>query len=211
MPQKNKKLRVDIGGDKESIRSRIDRAGVMRTQSATSTFAQNHPPVKDACNAVVAAGKDLDDAEAACKAAEAELVRARSVRDAKVDAFDAAHAVCVAVTEQFATTPEDIQSIGLGVFDRASHVLAPPLAIEVRFDAAKESIRIYVKHAPGMTACAIEVSTDPIGPSTWKKLDGHGARRVLTGYAPGTYWFRAASVRANAQSAFTSPVSVIVK
>jgi hypothetical protein len=43
------------------------------------------------------------------------------------------------------------------------------------------------------------------------KLDGHGATHVLTGYAPGIYWFRAASVRAKAQSAFTSPVSVSVK
>jgi len=38
-----------------------------------------------------------------------------------------------------------------------------------------------------------------------------GARRTLAGYPAGTHWIRAASVRASAQSVFTSPVSVIVK
>jgi hypothetical protein len=95
---------VDVGVDKESLKSRADLAGVMRTQTANSNFVQNHPPVKNACDAVVVAGKELEDADAVCKNAEAELVKARSVRDAKIAAFDAAHAVCVTVTEQLATT-----------------------------------------------------------------------------------------------------------
>jgi hypothetical protein len=33
----------------------------------------------------------------------------------------------------------------------------------------------------------------------------------LSGYAPGLYWVRAASVRAKAQSDYTTPVAVVVK
>jgi hypothetical protein len=62
-----------------------------------------------------------------------------------------------------------------------------------------------------MEVCFVEISTNPEDPAAWRRLPGVGAVHVLTDYAPGTYWVRAASARANEQSRFTEAVSVIVK
>lgn len=62
-----------------------------------------------------------------------------------------------------------------------------------------------------MHNAVVDISADPTNPNSWTRLQGIGTVHTLSGYAPGTYWVRAASVRANEQSEFTSPVSVIVK
>jgi hypothetical protein len=55
------------------------------------------------------------------------------------------------------------------------------------------------------------VAPDPIGPATYVELPGHGRVQRVAGYAPGTYWVRACTVRATARSAWVGPISVIVK
>src|SRR5215203_727482 len=82
---------------------------------------------------------------------------------------------------------------------------------DAAFDAVKGRVQIHVNKAPGMQACVVEVSPDPAGASSWQRLPGFGAVHKLSGYAPGTYWVRAASARANQISDFAGPVSVIVR
>ncbi len=71
--------------------------------------------------------------------------------------------------------------------------------------------RVHVKWAVGPERCAIEISPEPVGDATWAQVEGNGCRRALAGYAPGTYWVRAASVRSTGKSAWCGPVAVIVK
>jgi hypothetical protein len=63
----------------------------------------------------------------------------------------------------------------------------------------------------GKRQCAIEISPDPAGPATFKRLDGTGMTRALQGHAAGTWWVRAATLRAKEQSDWFGPVAVIVK
>lgn len=107
--------------------------------------------------------------------------------------------------------PEDITGLGMAVLGRETYTLAAPVEVNARFDITTGLIHIHVKKAPGMRNCLVEISSDPADPRSWLRLPGIGAIHTLRGYAPGTYWVRAASVRASDQSEFTTPVPVTVK
>jgi hypothetical protein len=211
MGQSIKKLHVVVGDVKRTIKARVDTAAIIGKKAGTSAFVQSHPPVQDACNTLVVAGVELADADTAVKAAEAELAQLRTLRDTKAAAYDSAYSVCVAQTEHFAKTPDDIQSVGFDVSDRASHDIAPPVGVRARFDAGANVLRIEVDQAPGIKTYLVEVSTNPNDPTSWKRIPGTGVRRKLSDLAPGVYWIRAASARASEESEFTSPIAVTVK
>lgn len=112
---------------------------------------------------------------------------------------------------KYAPTPQDVTMLALAVQERTGYLIAVPLGIDVKFDAVKGDILLHVKHAPGMKACEIEISANPADPTSWKRIKGNGARRVVSGYAPGTYWVRACSVRGSDESDYTAPVAVVVR
>jgi hypothetical protein len=76
---------------------------------------------------------------------------------------------------------------------------------------AADAILVVVKQAPGMRTCQVEISTNPSDPASWKRVKGGSGKRTLTGYAPGTYWLRACSVRGADESDYTVAVAVVVK
>lgn len=201
-------LRVNTTIPKESIKTRVDCASTMAVQAPQCAF---YPKVKDACDDVVAEGIELAAAEAGVHAALATLANARDLRDGALVRFDNAFNVLISGVEKSAAKPADITGLALIVLERQNHAFEPPAGISVRFDAAKNVVRVRVDMPPGTSGCLLEVSTDPQNPASWKRVAGSGANRALTGYVPGTYWFRAATVRANDESAPTQPVSVIVK
>jgi hypothetical protein len=205
------KVKVDIAAEKVSVKRRTDLADVISKQMTTSAFVEAHPEVAAACNTVVTCGKELADADAAVNATRVELVQAESTLARKITAYDGALAVLAAHTEHLAASESDVQSVGLGVSSRASHELAPPLAVEARYDFAKGLIRVNVRLPPGAQGCVTEISTDPSDPTKWQRLKGMGARHALSGYAPGTYWIRAATMKAAEDSEFTGPAAVVVK
>jgi hypothetical protein len=204
----NSTIRVNTAIPKESIKSRVDCASTMSVQAPQSAF---FPTVKDACNDVIAEGVKLAAAEATVNNALATLANAREERDSALVRFDNALNALVSDVEKHATKPAEVTSLALTVFERQSYALEAPSGLTVRFDAAKNVIRVLVELPPGAASCLLEVSTDPTAPGSWKRVTGDGARRALAGYAPGTYWFRASSVRANDESEATTPVSVMVK
>ena len=205
------KIRVNVGADKDSARKRSERAKGIGATAPSSALYNGHPEVKTACDAVVTLGADIEAREEAVQAAELVLINARSVRDAKLSEFDAAYDVCTSQIERVATSPAEVSSLGFVVLDRGSYEMAPPVAVHARFDAAKDAIRIQIEMAPGMRACVTEISADAAEPRTWKRLPGGGIRPTVSGVRPGTYWIRAASVRASEESEFTEPVAVIVR
>jgi hypothetical protein len=204
-------IRVNTSSIRRTIGSRTALGQAMASQAPQSALYQNQPTVKTACDAVVTAGKELADAEKGVTTAKAVLANALKTRATKKAKFDSACTACVGQVEMYATKPEDVTSVALTLLERQSHDLAPPTDIEVKYDAAKGAVRVHVALPPGITKCLIEVTTNPNDETTYKRLAGVGISRKLTGYAPGTYWFRAASVRASDESAWCTPVSVIVK
>jgi hypothetical protein len=201
-------IRVNASVVKESIKSRVDCAETMGSQMKQAPF---YNIVKASCDSVVAEGAQLAAAEAAVHSALAVLANARDLRDSAILKFDGALNVLISDVEKNAATPGDVTSLALTVLDRQSYTLEVPSGITVKHDPAKGVVRVLVDLPPGAASCLLEVSTDPTNPASWKRVPGDGARRALAGYAPGTYWFRAASLRANDESAFTAPVSIVVK
>jgi hypothetical protein len=201
-------IRVNAGVVKESIKSRTDFSTTMDSQMKQAPL---YGVVKQSCDAVVAEGAALLAAEAAVNAAVATLANARDLREMAVVKFDNALNLLISDVEKNAQNPGDVTSLALSVLDRQSYPLEIPAGLTVKYDAAKSLIRVNVDLPPGAASCLLEVSTDPSNPASWKRVTGGGARRSIAGYPPGTYWFRACSVRANDESDFTTPVSVIVK
>jgi hypothetical protein len=206
-----KKDRINRGIDRQSIQARTTRGTQVEKAITTSTLYQNVPAIKAACDAVVVAGTDLSDADIDATAAEQAAAKARSARDTKMDTFDTANAICMATVEHYAVTPEEIQGAGYVLLIPNNNGLVPLNGMTAEYDPISTLIEIEIQHPAGVDRCILEVSPDPVTTTSWQRVPGDGLRRKLSGYTPGTYWLRAATMRANGQSAFTTPISVVVK
>lgn len=215
MPNKNrpkvKPVRVGVSDVKHSSPTRSNCAQLVGANGPSSAIWQSVPDVQTSGTKLVTAGTALAAAEATVQSLHSQLVTAQNLRNTKLVEFDGAYSVYVANVEAHATTPEDVTGLGLALLARSSHALAAPNGIEASFDAAKGQIQLRVNKAPGMQASVVEVSADPADTAAWRRLPGFGTLHKLSGFAPGTYWARAASARANEMSAFTEPVPVVVK
>lgn len=211
MATKSKKIRVDLQMDKQSIKTRTDRAHVVATSAPKSPLYQSNPTLAASSIELAKAGDELAQADDGVNAAEATLATARWLRDTKQAEYDAVYGVYAANVERVASAPEEVTALGMLVLDKGSYDLLVPTEVQVRFDPVKGQVRIHVKLGPGLHNAVVDISTTPGDPASWTRLQGIGTIHTLSGYAPGTYWVRAATVRSTEQSEFTSPVSVIVK
>lgn len=211
MKPKSAILRVDVRADKKSVPTRVNLAALLGTKVSSSTACQAEPLLAQACNGIVKAGQKLATDDAAVKAAEATLKAARDDRDASQAAFDAAYDLGVAHVEKFCAAPTDVSFLGFTMLDRNKYALAAPVEIEAKYDVVNGLIRIHVVLPKGLRTCLVEISPATAGAASYVQLPGTGTRRVVAGYAPGSYLVRAASTRSTGQSAFTDPVPVIVK
>lgn len=204
-------VHVDVGADKLSIKTRTDRAGVVGKMAPATPLYQSDPLFKDTVDKLVQSGVDLGIAETEVVQLEASLVKARSSLDVRRSAFDKAHGLCAAHVETNSGKPEDVHGLGFAVLVKTAQAFAPPVNIEARYDGARDVLRIHVIYTSGQHQCAIEISPDPVTAGSYKRLDGTGVTQTLSGYAPGTYWVRAASVRSKDRSDWFGPVAVVVK
>lgn len=206
-----KGLYIDVLADKETIQTRTALGLVMAQQLPTSTLAQNNPDLQNACKALVKCGQELADLDVKLAATLALAAQLQSQRDSKVEEFDGQHAIASTLAEKTAAKPDEVQALGFTVAGREKHALLPPVEVTARYDLVKSLVVIQVTPAKGFRTCVLEISTDLNNPASWKRIQGTGLKRTLAGYAPGTYWIRAASVRAQEESIFTTPVAVVVK
>jgi hypothetical protein len=209
--QKDKKIHVDSTVHKGTVAGRIDAGGKVTTTAPKSSVYQGNTVVKQTADAVTAATTDLQTANGSVVTAEAALTAARATRDAKLLTFDNTYDVFATTVEANVTTPQDVTGLGAVLATRTLHPLEPPIGIKVAYDANRSRIVVHVEAAPGLHQIALEVSVDPPTATSWQRLEGYGRVRSLAGYAPGTYWFHAASMRKDQRSPFTSAVSVVVK
>jgi hypothetical protein len=204
-------IRIATGNDKKTVESRTQRASIVAVMGPKSALYTT-PAVKTAIDAVAAQGLVLAAANEQVKTDDAQATKSRAARDGLVLVFDATYDVGVATVEQNATKLSDVTDTGFESFARTKYTVDVPLSLVVTFDGTKELIDIDVKHAPGMRAAFVEYTADPITPTTvWKRIDGIASEYHLPAFAPGRYWFHACSVRGAELSAWTAPVSIVVK
>jgi hypothetical protein len=204
-------IRIATTDDRKTVSTRTGRASIVGTMGPKSALYAI-PEVKTAIDAIAADGLTLAAADTQVETDEAQVAKSRAARADLVIAFDSTLDVGVALVEKHATKPGDATDTGFVLFERSTYTVDLPASFTVEFDAKAETIDVHVRHAPGMHAVFVEWCADPVSAtSVWKRIDGIAAEYHLTGFAPGRYWFRACSVRSAELSAWTTPVSVVVK
>jgi hypothetical protein len=172
------------------------------------------PAVAASYNALVTKGTTLVTAVAAVPANEKIYKSSLSATATARRAFDLEIDNLKTLVENSATSAGDVTSMGFPLLVPASTTLTapePPAVLIVRIGKAHGKARVAVEGKGYLGTFVAEVSTDPIGPSTWTPLPGTGKQRKLTGYATGTkLWVHFALVRSGQQSAWSVPVLVTI-
>jgi hypothetical protein len=118
------------------------------------------------------------------------------------------------LVENNATSAGDVTAMGLTLLTVATASRLPPdppAALLVKIGKVHGKARVVVAGKGYLGTFAAQVSTDPIGPSTWSPLPGTGKQRQLAGYASGTkLWVQFATLRFGMQSPWCTPVLVTI-
>ena len=202
-------VRIATGQDKVNEASRIQRGvkiGATAPQSALYATAE----VKSTADAVVQSTGTLKCAVETWVSAAAAERKARAAVGTAVSGWDVSYDYFVATATKHCVTPEDCASLGTDAAGRTHYALAMPLGVDLKQDFKKNLLRVFVHCAPGMSVVDVEISPDPVTATSWKALDGCGARWAIPLPGKGTWWVRAASRTARAKSDYTTPVSIVL-
>lgn len=203
------KFPLSVGKVKKSANKRYEFGVKVKDQAPKSPIYQQTKEVQASADVLIIDTENLKIALDKFTIVEAQYKKARTELGAAVDKWDGSFDYYQANGEKFCASADDAAGLGFDPLVKARHTLAPPLSVEARQDFKKDLLRMQVKGAPGMRKVRVEVSRD--GGLTWMELPGDGAKRDLSGPAPGTYLIRARSVTASAFSEYTAPISVTVK
>ena len=204
-------VNVDTHSHKTSVQARVAAGVKVGNTAPKSSIYQSTPVIKQTADDVTTAGVALNQSDETVIQAEAALNAARSARAARIVTFDRKYDVYATTIEANVTTVEDVNALGATLAARTIHALEMPVRVDATYDYKRTLLKVHVHPAPGLNRVVVEISTDPVGATTWKRLEGYGLLRALAGYGPGTYWVHAASVRKDQRSEFTAPVNVVVK
>ena len=200
-----------VGPDKVSENTRYER-GVKITAQAPLSPLYQHADQKAATDAMIAENLTFKDTIDAYAKADAAFKKARTALGSAIVSWDGVYDVFVNTTEKYAVTPDDATGVGAQPRPKTIYQLVVPVSVEMKQDFKKDRLRIHVTRAPGLDRTVVEVNnTDPANAAAWKELDSSGAIHYVPSPAKGTWWARAASRTTKEKSAFTSPVSIVVK
>jgi hypothetical protein len=203
-------IKFDVGQDKDSVETRTARGVKVTTLAPQSPLFQD-PEVKVGILAVISDTEALKEGVDVWLAAQATLRQARSALVVLMSNWDRSYDMLLAAGVKHCLTADEGASLGLTVRPKTIHTFERPLSIVLKHNVVTAVLRIHVKRGPGSHSLCVQVSENPEDPTAWIELDGDGAVREIKNPAPGTWWVRAASRSARAQSEFTTPVSIIVK
>jgi hypothetical protein len=204
-------LRIDVSADKFSDDTRSARADVVRSMATATPLYKTDVAFKDSVDKLIQSGVSLAAADAQVTQLEALLLKARSSREVQRSSYDKAYNLCSTNVTNHSAGAEDVHGFGFAVLAKPAKTFGPPAGIEAKYDVAREVLRLHVLYTSGHQPCLIEISPDPATPESYVRLDGTGVTRKLAGYAPGTWWIRAATLRAKGRSEWFGPVPVVVK
>jgi hypothetical protein len=145
---------------------------------------------------------------------EKQLRASTTARDVSRATLDLELVTLKSLVENNATSASDITAMGFVLLESAKPSKTPPSppeALLVRPGREHGKSRVAVQGKGYLGHFAAQVSTDPIGATTWTSLPGTGKERQLAGYASGTkLWVQFAAVRWGLQSAWCTPVMIII-
>jgi hypothetical protein len=204
--------RVAVGADVASDKAFVDRAQAVGAMAVLTALYATNAAFKAIIDEYVASGEALAAAQEKVNQLEAQLALARGERDQQRIVSHSWHAAATKQVELHSATPADVTSYGFVPLEIVKAGSVVPVGILAGYDHKKKVIDVHVQFPPSKNTrrCILEISTDPIGAGTWHRIDGDGVKRALSGYAPGTYWIRAATSLATGRSEWFGPVSVIV-
>ena len=172
----------------------IDRAETVGTMAPLALLYQNNVAFKAVIDEFIASGTAYTAANKKVSDLEAQLNQARNDRDVARKVCQNCHGAAVKQVEKHSTTAADVTSCGFLFLDVQRPGVVPPSAILATFDPGKSVLNLRVKYpVKGGFKCVIEISADPTNPASWRRLEGNGLRRTLSGYAEGTCWICAAT------------------
>jgi hypothetical protein len=203
-------IHFSVGPDKVDAQTRYDR-GVKVASHGPQSPLYAQADVKTAVDAVAQDTTTLKSLMDSHNTAYQGYLKARTALGTAVLAFDLSYGVLVTTAEKRCTSANDGTGLGLAPSGKSIHPFLMPIAVLLTYNAKLDHIRIHVKRAKGSRSVSVETSSDPTNPALWKELDGDGAVYVIPNPAPGIYWARAATKKANAKSAYTTPVSLTLK
>ena len=214
MPSKPKNVQqaiVNVGADTANSAALTARAKVVGKMAPLTSLYLNNLAFKASVDDYVTSGTALTDAETKVTNLEAQATQARGDRDKARATCRSCHSVCVAQVEKNSPTAADLQAYGFLQLEVVKLNGVLPTGILFSVNHTTQLTEVHVKFPGRARQCVVEVSPEPVTPTSWHRLDGHGAKRVLTGYAPGTYWVRAATSLADGRSDWFGPVAVVIK
>ena len=190
----------------------VARAQLVGTMATTTALYQANVAFKNEVDAFVAAGVSLQTADTKVSNLEAALTQARGDRDTTRQTCKNCYDVVVSQVEKNSPTPAALQSYGFLHQEVVKLGAVIPSGILWTFDHKTGLLNLHVQYAgKGPRQCVIEISPDPIGAATYRRLDGHGVKRAVPGLAAGTYWVHAATSSADGRSDWFGPVAVVIK
>jgi hypothetical protein len=208
-PSKNNhKPRAARGIDKRTLKARQDRSELIKSTGAQSPLWVGE--VKLTGEALIQAGIDLGMGE---KLAQSLRIQADSAEKELLSLqiiWDERYGIFAGTAEIAAVKPEDLTNLALPLLEEQSYKLAPPVLVTVKYDLITAEIRIHVRTPPGSFACRIEISPNPMTPTSFVALKGKGTRRALSGYASGGWWVQALMYDNENESDYSPPVFVMV-
>ena len=206
----NHRPRVAKGADKVTTKSRQDRSIVVENTAATSPIWQANTDVQNTGAALIQAGIDLAKGAATVQSLQAQTDTAEKELISLRINWDERFNIYAGTVELVALKPQDVTNLGLSLLEEGSNLLAPAISVSARYDLLTSQMRIAVRKPPGNFGCRIEISPNPITPGSFQALKGLGARRALSGYAPGGWWVRAVIVDKENESDPSLPVFVTI-
>jgi hypothetical protein len=185
----------------------------IRQVAPQSPLMQN-PTIAASYAALNTKGTTFTTSVATAAATDQQAKASAGARDVARSALDLELVNYKTLGENNATSDADLTTLGLVplvVAKPAKTVPDAPAAVVVRPAKAHGKARVSVAGKGYLGSFLAQVSTDPIGPSTWTALPGNGKSRSLSGYASGTkLWVQFAQVRWGLQSPWSTPVMVII-
>lgn len=199
-----------VASVKKTPQRRADCGTGIGAHAPNSTLYQD-PEVKPAVDNVTKRTGELSSALNDFTKARLGYIKARAALIQVVGNWDTEFDVLVSVATKHCSTQADAAALGMPLREPASHELQVPISVTVKQDFKTRVLRIRVKRAPGMRTTVIQVSRDPVTATSWEELPGDGVLRDVENPAPGVWYVRAAHKTARDTSAFTDPVSIVIK
>jgi hypothetical protein len=214
MPAAQEKFYVEIPVSAFADKDMLALCASIAQNAPTSTLYLNNVPIQSTVAAVAIMAQTWTTSTAAVAAGEAKLKTDKANAKANRKALGKKVQLLRSQIQDAAPTLADAKAMGVDGRDKNS---LPALLIAPAGGTLTLNKRIagqFVANAtavPGIRTYAVEISPEPMTPTSFVVAEGKGKTRTFKGYASGTrWWVHFASTRGQARSAWSPAVSILI-